>query len=93
MLLIACPFCGPRDEIEFRWGGDSHVERPSATPSDQVWSDYLFVRRNTKGANYERWLHAAGCRQWFNIERDTLTHAVTAVYPMGAQPPARKSAQ
>jgi sarcosine oxidase, subunit delta len=93
MLLIPCPYCGPRDEIEFRWGGDSHVERPAITPSDQVWSDYLFIRHNTKGRNYERWLHAAGCRQWFNIERDSVTHAITAVYRMGEQAPERESAR
>jgi sarcosine oxidase subunit delta len=93
MLLIPCPYCGPRDEIEFRWGGDSHVERPFDTPSDQRWAEYLFVRHNTKGPNCERWLHAAGCRQWFNLERDSVTHAIGRVYRMGEQPSAAAPAE
>ncbi|MGH6719268.1 MAG: sarcosine oxidase subunit delta, partial [Alphaproteobacteria bacterium] len=32
MLLIACPFCGPRDETEFRCGGESHIIRPGPAP-------------------------------------------------------------
>ena len=25
MLLIECPYCGPRDETEYRHGGQAHV--------------------------------------------------------------------
>ena len=28
MLLIACPWCGPRDEVEFRYGGQADVAYP-----------------------------------------------------------------
>ena len=28
MLLLTCPLCGPRAEIEFRYGGQTHIERP-----------------------------------------------------------------
>jgi sarcosine oxidase subunit delta len=28
MLLIECPWCGPRDEIEFSYGGEAHRVRP-----------------------------------------------------------------
>ncbi|MFM8346089.1 MAG: sarcosine oxidase subunit delta [Betaproteobacteria bacterium] len=28
----------------------------------------------------ERWRHTYGCAQWFNVQRDTVTHAVDAVY-------------
>jgi sarcosine oxidase subunit delta len=87
MLLIPCPYCGPRDEIEFRWGGDSHVARPGFEASDAEWAAYLFVRRNPRGSNQERWLHAAGCGQWFNLIRDTATHRILAAYEMGAPPP------
>jgi sarcosine oxidase subunit delta len=84
MLLIACPWCGPRDEIEFRCGGQSHVTRPE--PYDQVtdeaWGRYLFTRLNPKGVHFERWAHSAGCRQWFNLARDTVTHEIKAVYKM-----------
>ncbi|MBC7781148.1 MAG: sarcosine oxidase subunit delta [Proteobacteria bacterium] len=31
MLLIACPYCGPRDQTEFNYGGDASVRRPTGT--------------------------------------------------------------
>jgi len=84
MLLIACPFCGPRDEMEFRSGGESHNARPgpAAEVTDAAWGSYMFERRNPRGPNYERWVHAAGCGQWFNLARDTATHEITAIYAM-----------
>jgi sarcosine oxidase, subunit delta len=90
MLLIACPWCGPRDEIEFRCGGESHITRPTPQHpvSDEAWGEYLFTRANPKGIHLERWVHASGCRQWFNLARDTVTHRIKAVYRMGEAPPA-----
>lgn len=89
MLLIACPWCGPRDELEFRCGGQSHITRPE--PYDQVsdadWGEYLFTRANPKGTHLERWLHAFGCRQWFNLARDTVSHEIKAVYRMDEAAP------
>jgi sarcosine oxidase subunit delta len=89
MLRIECPFCGPRDETEFRCGGQSHITRPGphSDVSDERWAEYLFMRDNPKGWHYERWLHAAGCRQWFNVARHTVTHEIRAVYAMTAPKP------
>ncbi len=89
MLLIDCPWCGPRDEVEFRCGGQAHLARPADPMAldDRQWADYLFMRDNPKGPFAERWLHVAGCRRWFNLQRDTVTHRIIAVYPMGEQPP------
>lgn len=75
MLLIPCPFCGPRAEIEFTWGGEIGVT-PTPAVSDADWCDYLYVRANPLGIARERWVHAAGCRQWFVVERNTLTHEI-----------------
>ena len=85
MLLIPCPNCGPRDETEFHYGGQAHVAYPEnpAELTDREWAEYLFYRDNTKGAFAERWLHSTGCRQWFNMLRDTVTYDIQAVYPMG----------
>ncbi len=85
MLLITCPHCGPRAEIEFRYGGETHISRPGPHDQvgDQAWADYLFYRLNPKGEHRERWFHAAGCRRWFNLARDTVTHSISVVYPMG----------
>lgn len=84
MLLIHCPHCGPRDEVEFACGGESHIARPGPpeTVSDAQWAQYLFFRRNVKGISYERWLHRYGCGQWFHLARDTVTHAIRATYAM-----------
>jgi len=85
MLLISCPRCGPRDEVEFRYGGQAHVDYPAdpAVVDDAAWAEFVFMRDNDKGPFAERWYHAAGCRRWFNAVRDTVTHEFLAVYPVG----------
>jgi sarcosine oxidase subunit alpha len=90
MLLIPCPWCGPRDETEFHYGGQAHVPYPAdpASLSDEEWARYLFFRDNPKGPFAERWSHAAGCRRWFNAVRDTATNEVLAVYRVGEERPA-----
>ena len=89
MLLIECPWCGPRDESEFTYGGEAHVIRPEDPDSatDEQWADYLFYRRNPRGDHLEQWWHSAGCRRWFNVQRDTLTYEVKHVYRAGEPPP------
>ena len=82
MLLLTCPWCGPRDETEFAYGGQAHVAYPTtpADLTDQEWAEYLFFRYNPKGPFAERWVHTTGCRRWFNAVRDTATYQVSAVY-------------
>lgn len=87
MLQINCPYCGCRDEIEFRCGGESHIKRPSPEVTDVVWGDYLFNRDNPVGIHLERWLHTYGCGLWFNVARHTVTHEILAVYEMGGRRP------
>lgn len=89
MLLIPCPWCGPRDETEFKYGGEAHITRPADPDalSDAEWADYLFMRANPKGLHRERWVHGAGCRRWFNVARDTVTNEIFASYKMGETPP------
>ena len=88
MLRIECPHCGVRDEVEFAYGGEAHVDRPPLETSDAGWADYLFFKTNPAGVHAERWRHARGCGQWFNALRSTLTHEILAVYAMGSAPPA-----
>lgn len=82
MLQLKCPWCGLRDETEYRYGGQAHVAYPTdpAALDDQEWAEYLFYRDNPKGPFAERWAHSAGCRRWFNVVRDTRTYEVLAVY-------------
>ena len=78
MLLIPCPWCGPRDEVEFRYGGQAGVAYPANPDAldDAAWARFVFFRDNPKGPLRERWMHSAGCRRWFSIVRDTLAHSV-----------------
>ncbi len=89
MLLFSCPNCGPRDETEFHYGGQAHVPYPKDTDAmtDKEWAEFLFYRDNTRGDFAERWVHSTGCRQWFNMLRDTVSYEVKAVYPMGSTRP------
>jgi sarcosine oxidase, subunit delta len=82
MLQICCPYCGPRPESEFQCAGDASRRRPAADASDAAWADYLYIRANPKGLHRERWLHLAGCEQWFEVERDTVSHEIRAVTPL-----------
>ncbi|MER5935870.1 sarcosine oxidase subunit alpha family protein [Streptomyces sp. NPDC001928] len=88
MLLIPCPWCGPRDEAEFHYGGQAHVPYPQdpASLTDKEWARYLFFRDNPKGPFAERWTHAAGCRRWFNAVRDTSTNEFLTEAPLSARP-------
>lgn len=87
MLSIPCPWCGPRDEIEFSYGGESNVPYPADSESldDAEWSRFLFYRRNPAGPWSERWFHTAGCRRWFDLTRDTVTHQI------GSSPPGSRA--
>jgi sarcosine oxidase, subunit delta len=87
MMQLPCPWCGVRDENEFVCGGTTHISRPPLEASDAQWGAYLFLRDNPKGIHRERWRHAYGCGRWFNLARDTVSHAVLAVYDVGAPPP------
>ncbi len=87
MLRIPCPYCGLRDQSEFQFGGEAALVRPAApeAASDVEWADYLFYRDNVKGAHLERWLHSFGCRQWFLVERDTVSHQIRGSRRLGAE--------
>ncbi len=88
MLLIECPWCGARHETEFHYGGEAHIARPEKPEelSDAEWAEFIFMRTNTKGVFRERWNHSVGCRRWFNVVRDTVSHKILAVYKMGENP-------
>ncbi len=88
MLLIACPYCGERPEIEFRHMGEAHIARPAdpASVSDAEWTEFLYFRANPKGVHAERWRHVHGCGRFFNARRDTVTDCFAATYRIGETP-------
>ena len=89
MLLIPCPWCGPRPEIEFRHAGEAHIARPAdpAAVTDIAWADFLYNRSNTRGIHAERWRHSHGCGRFFNAIRDTVTDLIIASYKPGEPRP------
>ena len=86
MLLIPCPFCGPRPELEFRNAGHAHIARVPEV-DDQAWAETLFFRDNPKGIMAERWRHFSGCGRYFNALRDTVSDAFLATYKSGQPRP------
>ena len=90
MLVIHCPYCGPRPELEFRHCGQAHIARPldpSAQTADE-WGEYLYLRENPKGMHAERWRHMHGCGRFFNALRDTTTDFFVTTYKCAEPRPA-----
>ena len=85
MMLIPCPWCGPRSQLEFTYGGDATLRRPAADAPEAAWAEYVYLRDNPCGPHDELWYHGAGCRSWFSVRRDTRTHEILASSP-GAAP-------
>ena len=84
MLLIDCPHCGPRAQVEFVYERtvDSVVE-PDAPAADAMTR--LFTRANPRGLDDEIWRHSFGCRAWLVLTRHRVTHRITAIRAAGPE--------
>ena len=40
-MIIPCPWCGNRNDSEFSYGGEAHLERPKDSCSDKEWNEYI----------------------------------------------------
>jgi len=90
MLLIPCPFCGPRDESEFVYGGRV-IRFPAMDASAgneelheelrEEWHQVVHMRTNSRGINAEFWYHHAGCECWIEVDREATTHSITGSRP------------
>ncbi len=81
-MLITCPYCGPRDAVEFTYQGDGNRTRPDLASQDlEAWNDYVYERLNPAGDHNEVWQHSGGCRMHMRVVRNTLTHAIASVAP------------
>lgn len=76
MHQIKCPWCGIRDEAEFRYRGDASPARPAPEAGAEAFYDFVYTRDNAKGWQVEWWHHAGGCRQWIKVVRHTVTHEI-----------------
>jgi heterotetrameric sarcosine oxidase delta subunit len=72
-LKVPCPFCGERPFSEFTFGGEL---RPIDAPTPELDFERVYLRRNAPAIQEERWFHAAGCRRWFQVRRDTATNGI-----------------
>lgn len=86
MMLIPCPWCGPRPRVEFSHAGPDPATRPR--PADDAplaaWTAHVYDRpaAAAPGPRGELWRHTAGCRQWFVVDRDPATQAIAASRPL-----------
>ncbi|RWO55337.1 sarcosine oxidase subunit delta [Mesorhizobium sp.] len=84
MQLFPCPFCGPREEAEFHYGGEAGNPRPEGTDvRTGEWTDYLHLRTNPKGTTAEVWVHLT-CREFFVMTRNSVTHEILDSSPLHA---------
>ena len=76
-MRIPCPICGERDRREFYYQGDAlALNRPDPDAGDAVWNDYIHNRDNPAGVTSDLWHHEAGCSNWLDVTRNTVTHEV-----------------
>jgi len=74
MILLPCPWCGPRDASEF-----GHVGEPAPRPDPRTatpgqWRAYLYLCLINDRAVTETWYHRMGCRRFIKVERHTDTN-------------------
>ena len=76
MILLPCPWCGPRDAAEFHHVGEASPRPDPRTADRAQWRHYLYFRSNPRGWTTETWYHRAGCRRYIRVERHTDTNEV-----------------
>ncbi len=83
---LSCPFCGPRDETEFHFGGEAGKTRPepAAEVSGGPWAATSTDREPERPDRARSGCHFA-CGEFFAMERDTLSMTVVAVESLREQ--------
>lgn len=76
MHELDCPRCGRRPLDEFVFGGERRRVPPTIADPDARDFDEVWIFDNPDGPSVERWFHAAGCRRWLTVRRDTRTDTV-----------------
>ena len=79
MHTLVCPRCGRRPLDEFTFGGERRASAAWLSDPDDRDFDDVWVFENPAGIATERWFHAAGCRRWLTIRRDTSVDRVVEV--------------
>lgn len=76
MILLPCPYCGPRNASEFHYVGELSTRPIPNETSPEEWRAFLYLRENPAGWTTETWFHRAGCRRYLVVERHTVTNEV-----------------
>jgi heterotetrameric sarcosine oxidase delta subunit len=79
MHELDCPRCGRRPLDEFVFGGERRPPPDWLTDPEDRDFDEVWVFENPAGIATERWFHAAGCRRWLTVRRDTSVDRVVEV--------------
>jgi heterotetrameric sarcosine oxidase delta subunit len=79
MHELECPRCGRRPLDEFVFGGERRPVPAALTDPDDIDFDGVMLFDNPDGLTTERWFHAAGCRRWLTVRRDTHLDRVLEV--------------
>ena len=79
MHELDCPRCGRRPLDEFTFGGERRATPDWLTDPDDRDFDEVWIFENPDGIATERWFHAAGCRHWLTVRRDTSVDRVVEV--------------
>jgi sarcosine oxidase subunit delta len=79
MHELECPRCGRRPLDEFVFGGERRPSNLSIADEDERDFDEVWIFDNPAGLTTERWFHAAGCRRWLTVRRDTTVDRVLEV--------------
>ena len=78
MMLIDCPYCGPRNSAEFRYLGEQGA-RPAPDADPATWRAYLYGHHNPAGWTTEGWWHGTGCGAFLTVARNTVTNEIRSV--------------
>jgi len=88
MILLPCPWCGPRPATEFAHVGEVSVRPDPAAATPAQWRGYLYLRANPCGWTSETWYHRMGCRRFIKVERHTETNEIRSASAADAGAPA-----
>ncbi|MBA3618170.1 MAG: sarcosine oxidase subunit delta [Acidothermales bacterium] len=81
MMLLPCPWCGPRAAEEFGYLGEASKRPDPQQATPREWRNYLYLRNNVAGWTSERWYHRMGCRRYLTVQRHTVTNEVRSATP------------
>jgi len=82
MMLIQCPYCGPRAQVEFTYVRSIDSIVPLDASAEAAMAT-LYTRDNPRGLSDELWRHTHGCHQFLTVRRDTVTHDIETVVRFG----------